>query len=609
MNQLKPLPEISEIQELVNKKKNELKEHRTLDSYLVYNLRESIAKLVGCNSKIELKASDIQFADVPPNMPFDISIQFRSLMKDMKSYMSSQQKEIISILEENKVKLGFSEISAKGPFINVNLNTANLCNIITCINNEKESYGYSNSYFGKNIAVDFSSPNMGKSLHVGHIGTTLLGQVMSNIYACFNYNVFKINHIGDWGTPVGLVKVAEEEFANDEEVVALKGDIANYYATLYAKISAAQKENPELRERAKDFFLKLEKGESEAKSFFERVWKESVDELNKTYSEFNIEYDFFFGESFYEDYLEKAIEDVKKSKIATEDGEALLIEFEDEGLGRVLVIKSDGSTTYLTRDIAALRKRNDLLNLDKTVYVVGSEQTLHFRQLFKIGNDLGYMPSENCVHIPIGLLTKNGKKISSRTGGALGFKELYQEVLNKSKERTLESLGEVKDEVEKTAKATSQAAMFYSIASITPGKNSEFDIDKITNTKGKSGPSIQYACVRANSILKKVGEPKLKLKDIDEEKLSQSLGKFRSLIITLANYPKVIESCISQNTAHLLTNYLDDLVSEFTSFIHEVRIKDAKEIQQSIYLALLKACSQVMENGLRLLNIKVPEQM
>lgn len=611
-NSLKHNPSDYELKSLFERKVKENKERELplLNSYFLYEFKIRIKELIFKKLNIDLSLNEIQLASVPKGLGFDISIQLRELMKDMKTYIASQQKDIVHILQE-ETGLNFDQVQTKGPFINIKFKTHSLASkVLGSVIKLGSNYGTSNEFFGKNILVDYSSPNIGKSLHVGHIGTTFLGQIMTNIYKSFGYTTISINHLGDWGTPVGLVKVAEEEFGELPEFKSKREDFGDYYSSLYSEISSAQKGDPSLRERAKKFFLELEADKKEAKDFWKRLCAESIAELQKTYLSFGIFFDCFLGESFYENDLEESIKDVEKLSVANSDGAVLLVDFKDSKFDKVLITKSDGSTTYITRDIAALKKRREIFSLDKTVYVVGTEQNLHFRQLFKIGDLLGYMPFKDCVHIPIGLLTRNGKKISSRDGEALGFKELYSDVLTQCQKRTKESL-EALDEnaLKEVTEKIAQAAMFYSIASITPGKNSEFDIEKITNTKGKSGPSVQYACVRANSILKKVGKSSISNLDGVDNKTLDKIAGFQGLLLKIADYPVVIENCIKLNTAHFLTVYLEEMVQEFTTFIHAVRIKDTEKPLQDIYLLLVEVSKITLENGLRLLNISVPEVM
>lgn len=581
------------------------------DSYFLNSFKSQIYQILRSNSDFSFELGDLALAQVPSHIPGDFAIQIKNLMRDMKQFMAVQQSQLINILQQHQVELGLTSVSAQGPFINVELNINPLADkVLSAVSGLGENYGKSDFAFGSNVLVDYSSPNMGKALHAGHIGTTFLGQVLSNIYSAVGSTVFRINHLGDWGTPVGLVKVAEEEFAGLPEIEVLRNKASDYYSALYSKISLAQKEDTSLRERAQIFFSSLEKGEPKAKEFWNRVRQESIAEFEKVYADIGINFNAYLGESFYEPYLKDALSDVVSSGLAKSDGQAVVVDYESEKLGTVLIAKSDGATTYMARDLAAVKKRSELFGLSKAVYVVGTEQNLHFRQLFKIAETLNYCKPAACVHVPIGLLTKNGKKISSRSGGALAFDELYQDVYQKCLETTKGSLVDVSvEEIEKVAKQIANAALYFAIVSTTPGKNSEFDLEKITNTKGKSGPSLQYTCVRANSILNKLGHATKSIDQCNKDLMAQILMPFKSLILKMTGLNEVLENCSRGNTAHLLTNYLDELSAEFTEFIHAVRIKDAAQEEREIYLNLVNSLLTVLKAGLTILNIEVPERM
>jgi arginyl-tRNA synthetase len=543
------------------------------DTYFRNIFRNQIASLINehCLSAIgntALHGADIDLGPVPPKFQGDYAVKIPKLMQaNMGEYTKSFLPAFCQALEQHGKQIGIIGHQATGPFLNISLQAEDfLKKSLQEIAEKEGSYGLLANYQGKRLCIDFSSPNMGKALHVGHVTTNFLGQAMSNLYEAVGYTVLRMNHLGDWGTPVGLLKVAVEEYSERPEIKALQASPAKYFSALYALINEDAKTRPELRDRARDAFSRLEASDPEMLKFWLDV-REAADECE----------------------LAGVVERVKESGLAREDGKALVLDFEAEKLGTVLVVKSDGTTTYMTRDIAAIKRRKEVFDLTKSVYVVGNEQALHFRQLFHVADKLGLMPKSSCVHIAFGLLTRDGKKISSRAGGALSFEDLCADVREQCMKVAAESLPDAEiTEQQKVAAQVARAALYFSQAQNTPGKNAEFKIEEITNTKGKSGPSLQYACVRAQSILRKLGNPSKPIAELDTKAFENLDASLLNLAKVFVELPAMVLACAEQNSAHYLANYLDDLKMSFTTFIHSVVIREAEGDLRDLYLHMVQ---------------------
>ncbi len=603
-----------ELIELANTKKKEREAFGYIDagSYPVATLKKLIASKISNYTDQEILPDQINLAPVPPKHEGDYALQIPHLMKaDMKSYRGEFLPEVQNLLSDSTEEIPVVDSKLVGPFLNITLNRSHFMKmLLSDIEKKGEHFGEIDLGKGKNVTVEYSSPNAGKSLHVGHLGTTLLGQVYANILHLNGFTVYRVNHLGDWGLPIGLLKVAIEEYGKLPEFTSIQHNTSEYFAALYTRINEESKENPELRERAQREFVKLEAHDPESQEFLKDIRLRSITEMEKFYSYFQISFDAYIGESYYVDDLEKTVEEVSKLDIARQDGKALIIELEALKLDKVLLVKSDGATTYLTRDLAAIKKRHEIFDYNKSYYVVGSEQTTHFRQLFEIASQLGLEYAKDCVHIPIGLLQQQGKKISSRRGGALTPDDLLAATIERAEEQVAESLPEAPiEERHSIAVKVATSAMIYNQILTTPGKNIEFNLDKMLDLRGKTGPYLLYTAVRANSVLNKIGSPQKSLTDISTETFESSDSAVDPLIKQLAQLPEVLNSCYDNNSAHPLAHYAHELAQAINHLYQKVVFKDAEGDLKDFYLHVVKASCQTLTNCLTIMGMQLPERM
>lgn len=500
-------------------------------------------------------------------------------------------KEIVS-----KIKTDiFEKIEIAGPgFINFYIKKDVLVDSLIQIDG---NYGKSDQGKGKVVVIDYSAPNIAKPFGIGHLRSTIIGQAIYNLYSFLGYKVIGDNHLGDWGTQFGkLLYMIDTKKPKNLDIDALE--------KLYVEFHQLEEKDPSLSSEARSWFKKLEEGDGEAR----KIWQECVDvslkEFTKIYDLLNVKIDYAYGESFYEDLMEEMAENeiVKKNLQTGEDGKSKIINLEKFGISTPLMfLKSDGASTYATRDLATIKFRMQKWNPDIIVYEVGAEQTLHFRQVFAAARLLGLVnDNTKLIHVAHGLyLSPDGKKFSTRKGKTIKLEEVLNEAVIKAKE-----LGS-KDE--KTAKMVGIGAIKYFDLMHSVGSDVVFDWEKILNLQGNSGPYLQYTLARIKSLLAK--KPDFKGLTQDSKTL-QGLNPNKletGIIGKLLHFPEVVRESATMFSPNLLCNYIYQLSSEYNSFYNANKIIGGEN--EELKLQITKAVGEVLENGLKLLGIDTPERM
>jgi arginyl-tRNA synthetase len=481
------------------------------------------------------------------------------------------------------------EIAGPG-FINFWLKKDALVDNLIQIKEGKEKYGTSDLGKGKTVVIDYSSPNIAKPFGIGHLRSTIIGQALYNLYKFLGYGVVGDNHLGDWGTQFGkLLYMIKLKNVVDFDIAKLE--------KLYVEFHKLAENDESLEGSAREWFKKLEEGDSEAKSIWQKCVDASMEEFGRVYELLGVKIDFAFGESYYESEMGQMMEDpiFKKHLSEGEDG-ALIIDLAKEGIETPLMfLKSDGATTYATRDLATIRFRVRKWNPDIIVYEVGAEQSLYFKQLFATARLLGLVKkSVEFVHTAHGLyLAPDGKKFSTRKGKTIKLEEVLDEAVKRAKK-----LGNSDGKV---AKEVGIGAIKYFDLMHSVQSNVIFEWDKIMNMEGNSGPYLQYTVARTNSVLAKTKGKSEKLKVFDlnneEEMILRSLVKFS----------ETIETSAKLYSPNLLCNYLYDLAQKYNNFYNTNRILDSDN--EELRLALTFGVGQVLKNGLKLLGIETPKRM
>jgi arginyl-tRNA synthetase len=493
--------------------------------------------------------------------------------------------------------INFSEIQVSGPYINFFLDRRFLTlNLLKQIETQKEKFGGSDIGKRKKIVVEFSSPNIAKPFGVGHLRSTIIGNSISKILDFQGYNTIKLNYLGDWGTQFGKLIAGFIRFGNQEK---LKKDPIKHLYEIYVKINKDDKYEAESR----DWFRKLEEGDNEALRLWEDFKKLSLESFNKIYSQMGIEFDEVLGESMYNESMEKVVKELGEKKLLKKSKGALIVNLSKFGLGVALIKKSDGATLYATRDLASAIDRHKKYKFYQMIYEVGQEQKLHFKQVFKILELMGYEWSNNCIHIDHGLyLGKDKKRLATRKGKTFFMEDLIQETKELAEKEIKKRFPNLsKKALEQRAMKVAIAAIFYGDLKNKRTNNIVFDLEKFVSFEGNTGPYLLYSYARASSIIRKA--KKLR----SQEEINSIEEKELNLAKKLAEFPKVVEDASKQLNPSLIANYSYKLSQTFNEFYHACPVLDSHRAE--FRLRLVNGFKQVLKNSLNLLGIETLEEM
>ncbi|MBX2986543.1 MAG: arginine--tRNA ligase [Bdellovibrionaceae bacterium] len=497
---------------------------------------------------------------------------------------------------------GVKSIQAAGGFLNFTLTAEALQNWLwQSLKDPTVPLGHNQKLSGQTVVVDFSSPNVAKPMHVGHFRATIIGQAIRNLAEAQGARVIGVNHIGDWGTQFGKLAWAYQQWHREYDFTK---DPIESLLQLYVRFHDEAEKNPELEKFGAETFLKLEKGDPDIR----RIWKEMVDvsfvEYNKLYAILGTKHDVVLGESFYNDRQEDVIQRLQAKGLLRESEGAQVVFFDEkEKMPPCLIKKSDGASIYATRDLAAAIYRHDVQKADQILYVVGVDQSLHFRQVFRVLELLGYDWAKNCHHIVFGQYRFKDGKMSTRKGKVVLFEDLiYQAIEMVTKMIDEKNPGLANKDL--IARQIAAGAVIFNDLINDRVKNVDFDWDRAVNTEGDSGPYVQYTNVRCKSILRKYGRevPGVlpRVLDTDEE---------QRLVFSLLQFGHVVDVAYRQFKPNVLAQYLLELCGHFSHFYHKNRILGEPGAVEASRIALVDATSRVLTAGLGLLNIPSPEAM
>jgi arginyl-tRNA synthetase len=518
---------------------------------------------------------------------------------------------IISKLEIGSLKF-LDSVKAEGPgFINFFLSKEYFFGILSFILKEKEKYGSGNEK--KKILVEYSSPNIAKPFGIGHLRSTLIGQAIYNLYKFLGYKTIGINYPGDWGTPHGKILYQLEEKLlkgkGDKERKEILAQLTiQDLESLYVEFH--QNTTPRMEEGARILFKKLEQGDKEARSLWEKTREVSFKEFERIYSLLDVKIDYVIGESFFEDKMEEVVQDFKKKGLAQESQGALIVPFPNDALPPAMLLKSDGATTYFTRDLANMRYRIAKWKPDFIVIETGVEQVLHFQQVFLASRLIGYAKDEKLVHVSHGLYRTKEGKFSTRKGQTIHLEEVLEEAVGKAREiieqsETTRGLNE--QEKTEVAKAVGIGGLKYNDLSQHPSGDIVFDWGKILNLKGNSAPYLQYTYARCKSILRKASLTRSSYPHLDSVKFT---AEEMALLRLLYRFPEVVQEAAEKFSPNLVCNFVFDLAQRYNLFYNTSPVLKAEsEEVKNFRLLLTASVAQVIKNGLSLLGIAAPEKM
>ncbi|MDD6310672.1 MAG: arginine--tRNA ligase [Firmicutes bacterium] len=472
---------------------------------------------------------------------------------------------------------------------------------------DDENYGKSTMGEGKPVIVEYSSPNIAKPFHIGHIRSTVIGASIAKIYDMLGYDVIRINHLGDYGTQFGKMIVAYRKWGNREDVI---NEPIKTLLSYYTKFHVEAEEHPELEDEARATFTKLENGEPEEVELWQWFREESLKEFSRVYDMLGIKFDSYNGESFYSDKMPRFVKELEESGIMENDNGANLVRLDEYGLGTALVTKSDGSTLYITRDIAAAVYRKETYNFYKDIYVVASQQNLHFQQWMKILEMMGYEWAKDCVHVPFGLVSLEEGTMSTRQGRVVFLEDVLNGAVDKTREIIKEKNPDADAEtVEEIAKAVGIGAVVFNELSNYRIKDYVFSWDHVLNFEGETGPYVQYTHARACSILRNAGDDIVaKAKEgFDPQYITGESAHALSRL--LYDFPAVVVEAGEKYEPSVVTRHIVDIAQAFNKFYHDEHILVDNEDEKIAKVAMVYAAKTVIRNGLDLLCMKAPEKM
>lgn len=463
-----------------------------------------------------------------------------------------------------------------------------------------DKYGSDTIGEGKNVPIDFSSLNVAKPFHVGHMCSTIIGGSLEKIYRHLGYSPVRINHLGDYGTQFGKLISAYKRWVDHE---ALEKDAIKELLRIYVKFHEEAEKDPALEDEARAYFKQLEDGEPEVTELWQRFKDMSIKEFEKVYKKLNIEFDSYAGESFYTDKMPEVIKMLEEKNLLIESNGAKIVDLTEFNLPPCLVLKSDGTSIYITRDLAAAIYRKRTYDFYKNIYVVGSPQALHFKQLFSVLKLMGFEWANDCVHIGFGLVKFPDRKLSTRKGDVI----FLDEVLDEAVERTLELIEHKNPNLEnkeEVAKKVGIGAIIYTFLKNNRDRDIVFSWEDSINFDGDSGPYVQYTYVRGKSILRKAGEfPK----EADYSVLG-SEEEF-ALIKLIGSFGDAVKEAAERYEPFVVTRHVTEIAKIYNKFYNTHPINNAEEKVKNARLHLTQAVCSVIKTGLRLICIETPENM
>lgn len=564
------------------------------------DFKKEISSLLSENIESLSQEEVLEMVEIPPDSEMgDFAFPCFKLARVYRKAPNMIAEDIVKELGENML---FEKIETAGAYINFTIDKETFArSVIEEVMNSKEDFGKSDIGGGKNVIVEFSSPNIAKPFHIGHIRTTVIGSAINNIYKFLGYNTIAINHLGDYGTQFGKLIVAFKAWG-DKDVI--ETNPIPELLKLYIKFHEEAENDSKLEDDARMWFKKLEDGDEEANSLWQWMRDVSLKEFNRVYNMLGIKFDSFAGESFYSDKMPRVLEIMREKNILKKSQGAEIVDLEEHGMPPALITKKDGSTLYITRDIAAAIYRKEHYDFYKNIYVVGSQQNLHFKQWIKIIDLMGFDWAKQCVHVPFGMVSLEEGTMSTRKGRVV----FLEDVLNKAIEKTKEIISEKNPNLEnkeKVAQEVGIGAVVFQELSNNRIKDYVFSWERTLDFHGETGPYVQYTHARASSLLRKAEVDYNK--DINYGLLNEK--EEMDIIRLLDKFTNVVMDSARKYEPSIVTRYIIDLAQAFNKYYHDypILVEDL-EVQKS-RLALVSAVRHTLKNGLGLIGVAAPEKM
>ena len=563
------------------------------------NIAQKISEVTNID-KEELKT----YIEIPPNSDLgDYAFPCFKLAKSLRKappVIASEIKEAIK-LDDGSIE----KIEIVGGYLNIYINKASLAEtVLKEVAQKQEKYGSSNIGMGKNVVIDYSAPNIAKPFHIGHLRSTVIGGALYKIYNFLGYNSVGINYLGDWGLQFGKVMAGydmwkdEYDFSQSEIQAILK---------IYVRFCQEEKEKPELTELAREYFKRLEDGEEKEVETWKWIRRISLENYQKTYNLLNSKFDSYNGESYYNDKMDAVVDELREKGLLKESEGAQVVDLSEYDMPPCIIITSAGTTIYATRDLASLKDRINKYDFDKAIYVVGNEQRLHFKQVFKVLELMGYPEyAKRCEHVPFGLVVdKDGEKIGSRKGNSVFLEDILKEAIQKV-EKIIDEKNPGLEDKEEVARKVGVGAIIFNDLSNSRIKDEIFDWDMLLNFQGETGPYIQYIYVRTRSLLEKAGYVP-DLENINFSKLQEKEAV--ETLKLLYRFNEFVTLAADKNEPSIISRYLIDVAQNFSTFYNEHKIITEDKSVQDARLALTYAVGTVLKSGVTLLGMEMPNKM
>lgn len=499
----------------------------------------------------------------------------------------------------------FSKVEAVNGFLNFYLNSTNISKqVLSKIVDLKEEYGKSNEGNSKNIVIDYSSPNIAKPFHLGHFRNTVLGSALYKLYTNLGYNVIGINHLGDWGRQFGLLIEGYRLF-NDE--YDIQKDPLGVLSDIYVRISKLAKEDETVMNKARENFKKLEEGDEESKKLWEFFREISLREYNRIYQILGCKFDSYNGEAFYSDKMDEVVETLDKKGVLVESEGAKVVNV-GEDMPPCIILKSNGSTIYATRDLAAILYRVRTYDFTKAIYITGTEQILHFKQIFEAAKHLiDEKYQKGLVHVSYGMIRLKTGKMSTREGNVIYINELINEAIEKSKKIMLDKNPNTEN-IDILAKQIGVGALTFNYLKSNKNKDIIFDLDETLRFDGETGPYVQYTYVRTKALLQKAGFDIQNVNDISYDLLQKQ--EEVELIKSLEKFDNIVKRAAEEYEPSILARYLIEVATLYSKFYNECNVISLEDEKlKEARCVLTYSTGIVLKNGLKILGIDAPDKM
>ena len=494
-----------------------------------------------------------------------------------------------------------SRVEAVKGYLNFFLDRATYAaRVLGAVLEQGENYGSDNSGAGKTVVLDYSSINIAKRFHIGHLSTTMIGNSLYKLHKFFGWNAVGVNHLGDWGTQFGKMIAAYKRWG-DHDTVAAGG--VDEMVKLYVRFNAEAKENESLNDEGRAWFKRIEDGDPEALEIFEWFKSVTLRDAERVYDLLGVKFDSYAGESFYNDKMGPIVDALKEKGLLREDQGAQIVDLEPYGMPPALILRSDGATLYITRDLAAAKYRKDTYNFDKSLYVVAYQQDLHFRQLFKVLELMGYEWYKDCEHVAFGMVSYEGQTLSTREGRIVYLEDLLNEAIRKSRAIIDEKSPDLEDKDAVARQVGVGAVVFFALYN-NRIKDIDFYWDRALNFDGETGPYVMYTHARCCSVLRKAGEcgaePEFAALDDPES---------QDVVRLLEQFPQVCKNALNKSEPSMITRYSVDLAQAYNKFYYEHKVMVDEEGTRAARLMLTKATKQTIAKALELIGLEAPERM